>query len=530
MADKKTSRMSAKRKNRIRQRNIRLAILACSVTVAVTGLWFGFLYFYVNQTDKDVVCDNIYVGSEDLSGLKKTEVEEIIGKQLESYRAQMWELGVGEESVSILLNDLGLDIKDVPALAEKAVRYGKEGSLWSRFKEIRKLKKEQVVLEETFVIDEELCAALISEQAVPLENRATDATISRVNGAFQITEEAPGTMINIEESLAAIEKFLNEEWDYQPAKVALVEEVEEPKVKAEDLKEIQDVLGSFWTEAGSGQRKNNLKRAAELLNGLVVMPGEEVSVEAVLKPFTADNGYVEAGAYQNGQVVQSMAGGICQVSTTLYNALLYAEVEIIERYAHSMTVNYVKPSRDAAIAEGSKDFKFRNNYDTPIYIQGSIDGSNHLQFYVYGKETRPEGRKVEYESEVVERVEHATKYVADSGSTLGAMKEEGSGVDKITARLWKVVTENGKEVSRKVWNNSYYRSSDVTVKVGVKSDNAEASNLVKNAIKTQDKAKIKEAISEANALISAASRPAETPENTETEAQTEIQEEAQTEG
>lgn len=519
---KKNNRVSGKRKNRIRQRNIRLLILSCCVILAAVGLWFGFLYFYVNQTEKNVVCENIYIGLNDVSGMKKGEVQETLEQNLETYKSQTIELRVGEQSTEVLFGELGLGMKDIKSLAEEAVNYGKRGSLWKRFQEIRKLKKEKLVLEEGFVLEEEMAAAVITEHAVPLEVRAKDATITYAEGGFQITEEEQGNKVNIAKSLEIIEEYLNEEWDYKTASVALIEEVEEPKVKAEDLQSIQDVLGSFWTNAGSGQRKNNLKRAAQLLNGLVVMPGEEVSVEAVLKPFTAENGYVEAGAYQNGKVVQSMAGGICQVSTTLYNALLYAEVEITQRYAHSMTVNYVKPSRDAAIAEGSKDFKFKNNYETPILIQGQIDSSNHLQFYIYGKETRPENRKVEYESEVVEREEHATKYVADSGSRLGAMQEEGSGVDKVTARLWKVIYEDGKEVSREVWNNSYYRSSDVTVKVGVKSDNQEASQLVKNAINTQDKEKIKAAISQANALIEAASQPEETTETTgNTETQTE---------
>lgn len=512
---KKTSHISAKRKYRIRQRNIRLLILVCCVILAVTGLWFGFLYVYVNQTEKNVACDNIYIGPTKVSGMTEKEIEEVLEKQLESYRTQTIELKVGEQSTEVLFGELGLGMKDVEGLAKEAVSYGKQGSLWNRFKQIRTLKKEKVVLEEQFILDAEMASAVIAEHAVPLEVRAKDATITFADDGFLITEEAQGNMVNMEKSLTAIESYLNEKWDYKTAAVALIEEVEEPGVKASDLETIQDVLGSFWTEAGSGQRKNNLKRAAELLNGLVVMPGEEVSVETVLKPFTAGNGYVEAGAYQNGKVVQSMAGGICQVSTTLYNALLYAEVEITERYAHSMTVNYVKPSRDAAIAEGSKDFKFKNNYETPILIQGYIDGSNHLQFYIYGKETRSENRKVEYESEVVERIEHATKYVADSESGLGAMQEEGSGVDKVTARLWKIVYEDGKEVSRDVWNNSYYRSSDVTVKVGVKSDNKEASDLVKSAIKTQDKDEIKAAISEANALIEAAEQQEETTEDIE---------------
>ena len=89
------------------------------------------------------------------------------------------------------------------------------------------------------------------------------------------------------------------------------------------------------------------------------------------------------------------------MSTTLYNAVLYAELEVVERYPHSMMVSYVTPSRDAAVAEGIKDFIFKNNYDSPIYIAGGIDEANQLYFAIYGKDTRDEGWTVEYESEVL---------------------------------------------------------------------------------------------------------------------------------
>ena len=124
----------------------------------------------------------------------------------------------------------------------------------------------------------------------------------------------------------------------------------------------------------------NIRRATELINGTVVMPGEEFSVEQATLPYTEENGYVAGSAYENGQIVESIGGGLCQVSTTLYNAVLYAELEVTRRAPHSMSVSYVEPSRDAMIAEGISDFKFVNNYDTPILIEGYIDGNNQLGF------------------------------------------------------------------------------------------------------------------------------------------------------
>ena len=91
---------------------------------------------------------------------------------------------------------------------------------------------------------------------------------------------------------------------------------------------------------------------------------------AAVSPFTAENGYELAPSYESGKVVDSYGGGICQVSTTLYNALLKSELEILERHNHTMIVTYVDPSKDAAIAEGLMDLQFANNTDYPIYIEG----------------------------------------------------------------------------------------------------------------------------------------------------------------
>ena len=275
---------------------------------------------------------------------------------------------------------------------------------------------------------------------------------------------------------------------------------EKPKVKEKDLESVTDELGSFSTDAGGGERWKNLKTGAEMLNGTVLMPGEEASVHDLTAPYDEEHGYVPAGSYENGQVVDSYGGGICQVSTTLYNALLYSEVEITKRYPHSMLVNYVEPSRDAAIAGDTKDLRFKNNYDTPIYIHGKIDDNNQLTFAIYGKETRPENRKIKLVSETTKTEEYSVTYKTNSEAAIGSMEYTGSPHTGKTARLWKVIYEDGEEVGKEQINDSYYKKSDQIIEVGTKSDNPEASALVKNAVATQDRDKINAAIAQAAAI------------------------------
>ena len=164
-----------------------------------------------------------------------------------------------------------------------------------------------------------------------------------------------------------------------------------------------------------------------------------------------------------------------------------------------MTVAYVKPSMDAAIAGTYKDIKITNNYDTPIYIEAYTSGKK-LTFTCYGKETRPENRKIKLVSETTKTEEYSVTYKTNSEAAIGSMEYTGSPHIGKTARLWKVIYEDGEEVGKEQINDSYYKKSDQIIEVGIKSDNPEASALVKNAVATQDKDKINAAIAQASAI------------------------------
>ena len=499
MSKKKRTIHARSKASRMRRRRNLCIKIGGSVIVLFLVVYFA-MYRYVNKTDAKVIHDHVYIGETDVSGMNEEEAKQALLAKVEEYGEAKATIKVGEESTEATLQELGLSMDNVDKTVKQAISYGKQGSVWKRWNQIRKLKKENKVFDDDFALDTEKMSAVIAEKAQPLEVRAQNATIRHTGNGFEITDEVEGTIIDTNTSIEKLTEYLNTEWDYKDLEFEVIQTVEEPEIRREDLESIQDELGSFYTAAGSGTRVTNIARATELINGTVLMPGETYSVEQATVPYTEENGYVSGSAYENGQVVQNIGGGLCQVSTTLYNAVLYAELEIVTRSAHSMIVTYVEPSRDAAIAEGLKDLQFKNSYDTPILIEGYLDGSNNLWFHIYGKETRPSNRSVEYESETLEVIDYTTKYVADSGLTLGEMNSEGSKINGRVAKLWKVVYEDGKEVSRKVMNNSRYNASELKITVGTYSENSEASALVDNSIKTQDKSQIESAISQAKSL------------------------------
>ncbi len=503
MAERRNMNRSKKTKKAARRRRRRRRILFGLILLCLLMIWGisqAVFYRYVSRYPADKICRNIYIGPVDVSGMTEKEAMEALNTHLGEDGKIKAVLGVAGQSAETSLEELGMGFDDVKKIVRKAVDYGKKGSLFSRYRKIKKLSEQKVILDKKMILDKEKAEAVLKEKAVPLAGHAVDATLTRVNGGFEIQEEQEGHTVDVKKSIAAIQEYLNKEWNHEDFRIDMVLKKEEPSVKAADLETITDELGTFSTDAGSGERRKNLETGSGLLNGTVVMPGQEVSAHDLTAPYDEEHGYVRAGAYENGQVVESYGGGICQVTTTLYNALLFAEVEIVKRYPHSMLVSYVDPSRDAAIAGDTKDLRFKNNYDTPIYIAGEIGEDNRLRFTIYGKETRPEGHEVEYESETTATTEYETIYKTDPEAAIGSMNVTGSPHVGKSARLWKTVYENGEQVSRDVINESHYNKSDQVIKVGTKSDDPEASKLVKDAVATQDEGKIRAAIVEAKSL------------------------------
>lgn len=470
------------------------------VTIILLGGTYLFLNRYISKYPENKVAENVYVGPVNAAGMTKAQLKKTLEEQQEKLKATKVTLLIEEVKEATTLEELGFGYRDIDEVVNQAFSYGKEGSKWERYHALKDISKEKMVIKEDYIVNHEAAGAILKEKAVPLANHAVNATITKYSGGFSITPEREGKTVNIKKSIASLEQHLNESWDYMNFKQEVILKKEIPAIKAKDLETIKDELGSFSTDAGGGTRWQNLKTGISKINGLVVMPEEEVSVHEMTAPYDADHGYVAAGSYENGQVVETYGGGICQVSSTLYNALLRAEVEIVKRYPHSMLVSYVDPSADAAIAGDYKDLVFKNNYGTPLYIEGNIDDSNHLIVKIYGKEGRDKSREVKFESEIISTTEYETVYEADSEKLIGSMEGGGSPHTGKEARLWKVVYENGKEVSRDDINYSKYNKSDYIVKVGTKSDVSAASSLVRNAIASQDSAKIKQAIAEAQAL------------------------------
>ena len=243
-----------------------------------------------------------------------------------------------------------------------------------------------------------------------------------------------------------------------------------PNVSTDDIgtEAFPDRLASFSTSYASSNanRSTNIALAASKLNGKVLMPGEEFSFNGTVGKRTTQAGFKTATVYSNGQVTTDVGGGICQVSSTLYNAVLRANLEITDRRNHTFTVGYVPIGLDATVSWGAPDFKFKNSRSYPVKIVATTQ-NKRLSISIYGLK-----EEVEYEVELVSyrtgTVPYSTVYTTDSSLPKGQTKVVQAGSNGAKSEAYKILKLNGKEVSRTLLSKDTYSPHNQIVARGTK--------------------------------------------------------------
>lgn len=438
--------------------------------------------------DDRVIPDGITIEGKSVAGMTVTEADKVVADYFSDYDDVAFTLAANDQTIAATGGELCIGAKNSDVTV-KAATYGKYGNLAERFKAAADLKDGRGKdFKLSIGADKAGITTYLNKASEQVNDEASDDYLTRENDQFIFHEGKSGVVVQIDESAAILVNFIENQWDGKEASVDLATVVREPRGSKEELAEIKDLLGSCTTDYSSSNsnRKTNVANGVSFINGKILYPGDELSVVNTITPFTEENGYMLAGSYENGTTVQTYGGGICQVSTTLYGAVRQAELEVLTRNCHSMAVTYVEPSMDAAISEsGGKDFQIKNNKNYPIYIEGFCDGST-VNFNIYGKEEDAPSHEVVYETEITAVNVQNTTWVADPNVQLGKLTTTVSGHTGITAKLWKIVYENGQEVSRDVYNNSKYNPSNRTVTVGIASPDPNLSAAMLQAVATQD--------------------------------------------
>lgn len=409
----------------------------------------------------------VYAAGMSLEGLTEKEAEKTVSDYVNAKLEQTVFLDVNGTLAEATAGELGMSWENPDAVTEAIEDTKIRGNLIRRYMKEKDLQVNPVQIDVELEADRKRISEFVGEKCGEAIAEAQDASITRENGKFVITPSVTGIAVDEVATEKALNEALNQEGTGEVRVTAVITE-SQPKIKTGDLETIQDVLGTFSTDFSSSgaARSTNLKVGAGKINGNVLMPGEVLSGYECMQPFTEANGYRTATAYENGRSVDSIGGGVCQIATTLYNASLLAELDIVQRQNHSMTVGYVPYSMDAAIAGTYKDIKISNPYDTPIYVEGYTSGKR-LIFTIYGKETRPENRTIKFESETVKQTDPgAPAEQVDPTLQPGQRVRVQSAHVGVQSKLYKCVYVDGKLTERTLLNTDTYNASKAIYRVG----------------------------------------------------------------
>ena len=241
----------------------------------------------------------------------------------------------------------------------------------------------------------------------------------------------------------------------------------QPEISNESFKNnlFRDLLGSASStfSTSNKNRTTNVKLAAQFCNNVVLMPGDEFSYNTVVGPRTIERGFKEADIYVGSSVEKGLGGGICQVTSTIYLATLYADMEIVERSNHSRDVSYVPDGLDATVAWGSKDFRFKNNSEYPVRVQTTVK-NNRLTVEIYGTQTVP-GKEIKMRVVELSRDPAVNKMVLDTSLAPGTQKASSNVYDGFKTQSYRQVWINGVMVSETKEAYSSYKRYDYTTTI-----------------------------------------------------------------
>lgn len=282
---------------------------------------------------------------------------------------------------------------------------------------------------------------------------------------FEVIKEVEGISFDKEKAKEAYNKAQDGE------KIEIILIKEEPKTKVADLDNVlfKDVLAEFTTKYDQSYtaRVTNLQVAAKNINGTILYPGDEFSYNKVVGERTAARGFKEAHVFSGGKVVDGLGGGICQVSSTLYNAVLLANLDVTDRTAHMMHTGYVEPSLDATVVYGSIDFKFKNNRETPIKIEATVKNGKAIT-KIYGLKSDKDVI-VELESKILETIKYTTVTQYDNTMNEGTTKVLQSPMNGYKSEAYKIIKDaNGNVISRTLISKDNYKQTSKIVAVGTK--------------------------------------------------------------
>lgn len=436
-----------------------IAIVAfCAVT---TVQYFDFLEMRA-YLDTDTFYPGVTVDGVELSGYTLADALDLFReRELDAAQDKGLTFALDGEEYTCSAVELGYG-SNYAAVLQGAWDIGREGSLEERYA--------QAVAGCSYTIsrgyDETMLRQATYKLAASLTKDSVNAEITGFiynQGRFEFSEGSNGSFVDSEQLYQqAVEAIAN------GTNVQIVQQVIEPDVTLEELSAQYGEISSAVTNASSSSnnRINNIRLACSSIN-ICLQPGEEFSFNGVVGQRTEDAGYKKAGVYVSGELGEEIGGGICQVSTTLFNAAVKADMEITERHNHSRPVSYVDNGKDATVSWGLQDFKFVNSSDEPIYIVAYVTSEWRVKVHIFGK-LRTDGLTISVVPVLQETIQPGSdtyKYTTELPT--GQTRVKSNARKGYRVNTYKAYTDaDGNVVDKVFLCSSYYPAAAAVIEIG----------------------------------------------------------------
>lgn len=438
-------------------KGINLAIIILSSILILT---FGFGYIQINNNK---IAKNTYIKDVNVGNLSKEDAKNKILSECEidtitfKYNDEKWDINPKNINTSY----------DIDKTVDNAYNVNRNKDIFSNI--VGTLKStfgNKNYINLVVDCDEVKLTSELDKISKEINVNMENANLKVFDNNIEVSEEKAGLQVDINATITNLKKSLQEGLFEESLVVTKVE----PKIKKEDLKDVNTLLGSYQTVLSdvSPGRIENIKIATQRTSGVLLMPGEEFSYNKHTGLRTVKNGYKNATVIVSGEAVQGVGGGVCQVSTTLYNAVLYAGLDIVKVSNHSIPSSYVDKGRDAVVSDSGLDFVFKNDYNQPIYIKNYYN-NGVITCHVYGNNRDKQNIKI---STSIDKVTKApTKEEKDPTLKKGKEKILERGRDSYTVSIYRIYYDkNGKEVKTEKVATSFYPSKQQIVAVGTKKE------------------------------------------------------------
>jgi len=469
----KTEKTKSKKQNSKKQKGLLWFLGVSALSVA---LLLSCQFFFENTlTGNEKFYDNTRINGIEVGGMSVAEAENVVLTDMLNSRKDIeLELVSKDKSWTLSGNDFEVSNKIQPTMAQ-LIKYGKDGNFFQNLMTERDIKQNgkdfQISYTNVLGNVEEKINDIISQ--VEQESRSASLVFQpNSQQIFVVDKGQNAVLVNRDKLYQEIDNALTTN---KKAKVEIPIVEIENEIDIDALKDSVVKRSEFSTSYANSSvaRKSNIKKALATFNGMIVQPGETISFNDTTGPRTEEQGYNNAHVIVGGVYVDGVGGGVCQASTTLYNALLLADVEVLSVTHHSLPASYVPFSFDAMVSGSYADLVFKNNLDAPIYIKTSADDSE-IKVEIFGQKF-DEGVSLGTRAELVKILPHnGDKIVADSKSEYASrilykgeyyrVKYPREGYE---TKGYVQYFKDGKLINEKEVRHDFYKAQDGIVMEGI---------------------------------------------------------------